>query len=262
MSRPRRSLRRAPVSSGDVRAGDRRAAAAPAQLRPGRRGGPVRAGQDQRVGGPAAAPGMAPQRGDDRTGPVRGHDHGVDRVRPAHVRGGGVQAGEAVPQVLGGLVAVGAWALLGADVPQVGRVEVKPAIGVPADQVLGGERVAVAVHVHHRPPAGPGAAPPQHRGAAAQQAGLVRQRQRHRLVTLDRLGVFHDQTHDPLSRLHTGQDPVCPVPASHRYGPCRALPGKPCRTRSVIRQCGIVIGPGPGETRGAVSAGHTVMSVA
>jgi hypothetical protein len=180
-----------PVTSGrrahhQDRAGDLQPALQPAlRARQQRRGTAVRAvlmrgdrpprppppgtqlgsGHDEGVHGLTAPPGVAPQRGDEGTGRVRGHHHGVDGIGP-HVRHRRVQAGKVGAQ-LPRWPACLRWPRPAAtDRAQVGRVEVEPAVGVPADQVGGHKQVAEAVHVYHRTPARPGGAPPQDGGPA------------------------------------------------------------------------------------------------
>ena len=80
---------------------------------------------------------------------------------------------------------------------QVGHVEVKTAVGVPAGQLGGHERVVQAVQVDHGPLGRPGAAAAEHRPVQALGAGWVlrEQRQADRLVSLGGAVNVRDETH-------------------------------------------------------------------
>ena len=231
MSRPRRTRRRATASSGGVR-----------RLGTVTRRPTARASHE-----PPRSDGLARTSASAAWLPRRAWHHSAAMIAPlacAHsttvsmpsasrtCRDGGVQAGQVLPQFLGVAFRGGA-----ARIPQpaqVRDVEVEPALGVPAGQVRGHERVGHAVQVDHRPLGGAGAAPAEHRPV---QAGVP-----------DGSSMSSGSvtaSYPSAAPCTSVMRPIARSPVPRQPGP-RLAPALP-RIRNVTTQFGIVISPAPAK---------------
>ena len=132
--------------------------------------------------------------------------------------------------------------------PQVGNVEMEPALGVPGDQVLRYEAVLLAMQVEHGPPGRQGRPPPEH-GRTVLVRRVRRGTDRDRLVTAGGTVALRDETHQYPSPVTLDRSP----PPRHHRSPARpgdSAPATVALHTKRSRKCRTVTGSGAREHAG------------